>query len=262
LRGQRACRRRGVRPGMHVRHPHCIRARHVRESFVKLGIIPGDGGAWFLPRTVGMSKAAEMTFTGDPVTAQEARSSGLVSKVVPAEQLMDEARALARRIAANPGTAVRMAKRLLRAGQSVSLDTLLEMSAAFQAIAHHTPEHEEAVARSSIRPRSARLTGLGLAETGMDLGLTTRWLSSPELAGYRQGDSCAARQRGRCRRDCRAQRDLLDSVAGRYGQQAAGPPGSGRCEPAEDCTRLVAEAVSAFGRLDILVNNAGTSGNG
>ena len=117
------------------------------ESFVKLGIIPGDGGAWFLPRTVGMSKAAEMTFTGDPVTAQEARSSGLVSKVVPAEQLMDEARALARRIAANPGTAVRMAKRLLRAGQSVSLDTLLEMSAAFQAIAHHTPEHEEAVAR-------------------------------------------------------------------------------------------------------------------
>jgi enoyl-CoA hydratase/carnithine racemase len=115
------------------------------ESFVKLGIIPGDGGAWFLPRTVGMSKAAEMTFTGDPVTAQEARSCGLVSKVVPADQLMDEARALAMRIAANPGIAVRMAKRLLLEGRSVKLDTLLEMSAAMQALAHATGDHREAV---------------------------------------------------------------------------------------------------------------------
>lgn len=115
------------------------------ESFVKLGIIPGDGGAWLLPRAVGMSKAAEMTFTGDPMSAQEARGCGLVSKVVPPELLMDEARALANRIAANPGNALRMAKRLLRAGQQVSLETLLEMSAAFQAIAHHTQEHEDAV---------------------------------------------------------------------------------------------------------------------
>ena len=117
------------------------------ESFVKLGIIPGDGGAWFLPRAVGMSKAAEMTFTGDPVSAQEARSCGLVSKVVPADKLMIEARDLAGRIAANSGIAVRMAKRLLRTGQSASLETLLEMSAAFQAIAHHTSEHEDAVAK-------------------------------------------------------------------------------------------------------------------
>jgi enoyl-CoA hydratase/carnithine racemase len=117
------------------------------ESFVNLGIIPGDGGAWFLPRAVGMSMAAEMTFTGDSVSAQEARSCGLVSKVVPAERLMIEARDLAGRIAANPGIAVRMAKRLRRAGQSASLETLLEMSAAFQAIAHHTSEHEDAVAK-------------------------------------------------------------------------------------------------------------------
>ena len=117
------------------------------ESFVKLGVIPGDGGAWFLPRTVGMSKAAEMTFTGDPINARDALACGLVSKVVPPEQLMDEARSLANRIAANPGIALRMAKRLLRAGQQVSLETLLEMSAAFQAIAHHTSEHEEAVAK-------------------------------------------------------------------------------------------------------------------
>ena len=115
------------------------------ESFVKLGIIPGDGGAWLLPRLVGQSKAAELTFTGDTIDAAEALACGLVSKVVPAEALMDEARALAARMAANPGHSLRMAKRLLREGQHVRLDTLLEMSAAFQAIAHHTEEHDQAI---------------------------------------------------------------------------------------------------------------------
>jgi enoyl-CoA hydratase/carnithine racemase len=115
------------------------------ESFVKLGIIPGDGGAWLLPRTVGMSKAAEMTFTGDTIDAAEALACGLVSKVVPAAALMDEARALAARIAANPGPALRMSKRLMREGQHMRLDSLLEMSAAFQALAHFTPEHAQAL---------------------------------------------------------------------------------------------------------------------
>ena len=115
------------------------------ESFVKLGIIPGDGGAWLLPRVVGLSKAAELTFTGDTIDAPDALACGLVSKVVPPERLMDEARQLAARIAANPGPALRMAKRLLREGQHVRLQTLLELSAAFQALAHHSPEHGEAL---------------------------------------------------------------------------------------------------------------------
>lgn len=115
------------------------------ESFVKLGIIPGDGGAWLLPRLVGFSKAAELTFTGDMIDAVEALACGLVSKVVPEAELMDEARALAERIAANPGHSLRMAKTLLREGQFTRLDTLLEMSAAMQAIAHHTAEHDEAI---------------------------------------------------------------------------------------------------------------------
>jgi enoyl-CoA hydratase/carnithine racemase len=116
------------------------------ESFVKLGLIPGDGGAWLLPRVVGMSKAAELTFTGDTIDATEALACGLVSKVVPPEELLPSAQALAARIAANPAPALRMAKRLLREGQHVRLDTLLEMSAAFQAVAHHTPEHDAALA--------------------------------------------------------------------------------------------------------------------
>jgi len=115
------------------------------ESFVKVGLIPGDGGAWLLPRVVGMSKAAEMSFTGDSLTAAEALACGLVSKVVPAERLIDEAMALANRITANPGAGLRLTKRLLREGQHTRLESLLEMSAAFQAVAHKTAHHVEAV---------------------------------------------------------------------------------------------------------------------
>ncbi|NLY27464.1 MAG: crotonase/enoyl-CoA hydratase family protein [Alcaligenaceae bacterium] len=115
------------------------------ESFVRVGIVPGDGGAWLLPRVVGMSKAAEMSFTGDALTAQEALACGLVSRVVPHDRLLEEARALALRIAANPGAVLRMTKRLLREGQQATLESLLELSAGYQAIAHKTPDHREAV---------------------------------------------------------------------------------------------------------------------
>lgn len=116
------------------------------ESFVKLGLIPGDGGAWLLPHAIGYSKAAELAFTGDMIDAAEAERIGLVSRVVPAENLLPEARTLAARIAANPGSALRMTKRLLREAQTSRLDHLLELAAAYQALAHHSAEHEAAVA--------------------------------------------------------------------------------------------------------------------
>jgi enoyl-CoA hydratase/carnithine racemase len=115
------------------------------ESFVKVGIVPGDGGAWLLPRAVGMSKAAEMAFTGDSLSAQEALACGLVSRVVAPEKLMEEALKLANKIAANPGGVLRVTKRLLREGERSTLDSLLEISAGYQAIAHMTPDHHEAV---------------------------------------------------------------------------------------------------------------------
>jgi enoyl-CoA hydratase/carnithine racemase len=116
------------------------------ESFVKVGIVPGDGGAWLLQRIVGYAKAAELTFTGDTISAQEALQCGLVSKIVADAELMPEAMKLAERIAANAGPAVRMAKRLMREAQHQRLESLLEISAAYQALAHHTPEHDQAVA--------------------------------------------------------------------------------------------------------------------
>lgn len=115
------------------------------ESFVRVGIVPGDGGAWLLPRAVGMAKAAEMAFTGEAISAQDALACGLVSRVVAAEELLPVAKALAQKIAANPGAVVRMTKRLLREGQNSSLASLLEISAGYQAVAHKTADHREAV---------------------------------------------------------------------------------------------------------------------
>jgi len=115
------------------------------ESFVKLGLIAGDGGAWLLPRAIGMAAACEMAFTGEPIDAAQALAWGLVSRVVAPDALLPTALQLAQRIAANPGHALRMTKRLMREGQHTRLDTLLEMSAGFQALAHHTAEHEAAL---------------------------------------------------------------------------------------------------------------------
>lgn len=124
-----------------------IASEHAKfaESFVKLGIIPGDGGAWLLPRVVGMSNAAMMTFTGDTLDAQQSLSIGLVSKVVSAEELLKEATELASRMAANPPHALRLAKQMLREGQHMRLDSLLEMASAFQAISHCAEDHKEAI---------------------------------------------------------------------------------------------------------------------
>lgn len=128
------------------------------ESFVKLGIVPGDGGAWLLPRVVGFSKACEMALTGDAVDAEEALRIGLVSQVVPDDALLETARAVARRIAVNPTNAVRMTKRLLREAGQQRLDQILELSAAFQALAHATADHEEALA-AMLGRRTPAFTG-------------------------------------------------------------------------------------------------------
>jgi 2-(1,2-epoxy-1,2-dihydrophenyl)acetyl-CoA isomerase len=127
-------------------------------TFLKLGLIPGDGGAWLLPRAIGMSRAAELLFTGDVIDAQTALAWGLVSQVVPDADLPAAALALAQRIAAQPPQALRLAKVLLRQGQSASYDTVLELSAAGQALMHHTADHEEGVA-AILEKRAGVFTG-------------------------------------------------------------------------------------------------------
>ncbi|MEX3968327.1 enoyl-CoA hydratase-related protein [Paraburkholderia sp. EG286B] len=121
------------------------------ESFAKVGIIPGDCGAWLLPRAIGLSRASEMIFTGTPVDARRATEWGLVSRVVPDGELMESALTLARSIASNPPDVLRMSKRLVREGQRMDLPSLLELSAAFQGIAHRTADHREALAATFER---------------------------------------------------------------------------------------------------------------
>jgi len=128
------------------------------ESFVKVGLIPGDGGAWFLPRVVGVSRANEMAFTGEPVNAQTALAWGMVSRVVAPEALMEAALELAGRVAANPPSALRMTKKLIKESEHSRLDSLLEMSASMQALAHQTKDHAEAV-NAIIEKRPPVFTG-------------------------------------------------------------------------------------------------------
>jgi enoyl-CoA hydratase/carnithine racemase len=121
------------------------------ESFVQLGLIPGDGGSWFLQRVVGYQRAAEMTFTGDRVDATTALDWGLVTRVVPHDDLLPAAHELAERIAKNPPHALRMAKRLLQESRTGSLESTLGMAAAMQPLAHRDPEHEQRIAKWRTR---------------------------------------------------------------------------------------------------------------
>ena len=115
------------------------------HTFIEMGIIPGDGGAWLLPRVVGWQRATELALTARSIDAQEARELGVLLEVVPAEELSDRVMGLASLIASKSRPAVAMAKRLLRQARTMDLDGFLELSAALQALAHSTPEHEEAV---------------------------------------------------------------------------------------------------------------------
>jgi len=130
----------------------------VAESYVKLGIIPGGGGGWLLPRLIGPQRAALMTLTGDALDAAKALEYGLVAEVVEPDQLLPRALELAQRIAANPGHATRMAKRLMHEGGHMQLRSLLELAAGYQAAAHHTEDHHEAIA-AFLEKRAPELKG-------------------------------------------------------------------------------------------------------
>lgn len=115
------------------------------ETFVNLGIIPGDGGAWFLPRVVGMQRAAELTFSGRIIMAAEALDMGLLMEVVAPDDLLPRCEAMAKSFADKPREALRIAKRLLRSGQRMNLFDFLDYCASLQSICHTTEEHKTAL---------------------------------------------------------------------------------------------------------------------
>jgi enoyl-CoA hydratase/carnithine racemase len=127
-------------------------------SFIKVGIVPGDGGAWALQQVLGYAKAAELFFTGDRFDAQTAKDMGLVSQVVEDDQLMEAAMAIAERIVCNPPRALRLTKRLLREAQHSRMSDILELSAAYQAIVHETADNREAI-NAFVEKRPPVFTG-------------------------------------------------------------------------------------------------------
>ncbi len=127
-------------------------------TFLKVGLVPGDGGAWLLPRVVGQSRAAELFFSAETVDAATAMRWGLVSRIVPAEMLMEEAVGLAAKISRQPPGVLRMTKQLMREALSSDFDAMMDRSAACQAEAHASADHAEALA-AFFEKRPPRFTG-------------------------------------------------------------------------------------------------------
>jgi enoyl-CoA hydratase/carnithine racemase len=112
---------------------------------MNVGLIPGDGSAWTLPRTVGMAKACELFFCCDTIDAQTALSIGLINYVADHDKLLDKANELAAKIAARPPQALRLTKRLIRNAQYSTFEHSMQDAAAFQSFCHYTDDHMEAL---------------------------------------------------------------------------------------------------------------------
>lgn len=118
------------------------------ETFTKIGLIPGDGGTYFLQRIVGFSKAMEMTITAGIYSAEDAKHMGLVNKVVRLENLKEETNLIVNKITSNAPIAVQMAKRAVTHAYRSDLSSNLEMLSAFQAVTQRTSDHFEALSKA------------------------------------------------------------------------------------------------------------------
>jgi 2-(1,2-epoxy-1,2-dihydrophenyl)acetyl-CoA isomerase len=128
------------------------------EVFGRVGLVPDTGSSWFLPRLVGVARAAELIFTADPVDAATAERIGLVNRTVPAGRLMEEARGMASRLAQSAPLALALAKRALDRAMETDLASALEYEAQMQSIAGRSKDHREGIA-AFVGKRRPRFTG-------------------------------------------------------------------------------------------------------
>ena len=127
-------------------------------AFGRIGLIPDSGATWFLPRLLGPAKAAELALLGESLSAADAERFGLVARVVPAEALAVESRAIATRLAGLAPQALAQTKRALRRSWSADLETALEDEAYRQGIVGGTADHAEGLA-AFVEKRPPRFTG-------------------------------------------------------------------------------------------------------
>lgn len=116
------------------------------ETYVKVGLVPGDGGAWLLPRLIGTSRALELLLSGDFIDANRALELGLVNRVFPAQDLLAQTYDYAARLARGPRQAMRMIKRAVYQGATQDLHSHLDMISSHMGVAMTSPEHAEGVA--------------------------------------------------------------------------------------------------------------------
>jgi enoyl-CoA hydratase/carnithine racemase len=116
------------------------------STFVRVGLIPGDGGAYFLARAIGYAKAAELVLTARVIGADDALGLGLVSRVVAPEELEATAMALAEEMCGNAPLAIRLARQAMIQSWNLTPDQALQLAATYQGIVQRTPDHDEGVA--------------------------------------------------------------------------------------------------------------------
>ena len=116
------------------------------ETYAKIGLLPGGGGAWFLPRLVGQARALELLWTAEFIDAYQALSIGLVNHVYPDAGLMPETLKLAERIAGMPPLSVRLIKRAVAQGMSADMATAFDLISSHIALARAGHDHAEAIA--------------------------------------------------------------------------------------------------------------------
>lgn len=135
-------------------------ARRARfaETYIKLGLVPGDGGAYLLPRIVGQSKALEMLWTGDFVDAEEALALGIVSKVCEDESLLDDMHAFAARLASGPRVGIRLIKQVMRQSQGTDLNGALDLVTGPMGVATASDDAAEAI-NAFLEKRTPNFTG-------------------------------------------------------------------------------------------------------
>lgn len=123
------------------------------ETYIKVGLVPGDGGAYLLPRLVGTAKALELLWTGDFVAADEAERIGLVNRVYPANEVVEQTHRFARRLADGPPRATRLIKRLVYQSERTDLATSLDLVSSHMGLVTQGGEHREGV-RAFMEKRS------------------------------------------------------------------------------------------------------------
>ncbi len=128
------------------------------EIFIRRGVIPAAGGIYFLPRLVGLDKACQLIWTGDMIDAKEAERIGLVTKVVPHEELESATMELAEKLAKGPPLAIKKAKRAIYEGLGKDLQQALEYAAAANKELFETEDHKEAV-RAFVEKRAPIFKG-------------------------------------------------------------------------------------------------------